>query len=377
MTRRIYLDYNASTPLDPRVLRTIYHTLEEEQGNPSSTHFFGRQSHRLLEESRTKIADCLHVLPQEIIFTSGGTEGAALTLYGALQGDYRGHIITSVAEHSCVYQTLQDIQKRGCEVTYLETGLWGAIQPEAVQAAIKSNTRFITCMAVNNETGVKTDISAIAKIAQEAGIPLIVDGVCLLGKEEWTVPQGVSAMFFSAHKFYASKGVGFVVCRRSLKLKPQLLGGPQEFSYRAGTENLSGIVGMAHGVELIYQEQATIAKHMQALRDYLEHSLINTISEVIVNGLGPRTTNTTNLSFLHVDGEALLMALDLEGIAVSHGSACASGALEPSRILLKMGVPHPQARTSIRFSIGRFTTKEEIDDVIEVLCHLVKKLRIN
>lgn len=372
---RIYLDYNASTPIDPSVLKVLIKELEEEAGNPSSLHFHGQQSRRKLEHSRQSIARFFKVKPQEVIFTSGGTEGAALLLQGIISPEQKGHVISSGAEHSCVYQTLKELERRGSPVTFLPTGPLGAIQPEEVAKAIRSDTKLIALMAVNNETGVITDLEAIASIAQEAKIPFIVDGVAWLGKESLTIPAGVSAIFFSGHKIHAPKGIGCCICRQSLKLTPLFFGGGHEFNRRAGTENLSGIIALAEAIALLNQNEKSYIAHMRHLRDRLEQGLLSRISNVVINGTGPRICNTTNLSFLGVDGESLLMVLDGEGISVSHGSACSSGALEPSRILLDLGIPLSQAKTAIRFSVGRTTTQDEIDFAVDTIAKAVDRLR--
>jgi cysteine desulfurase len=374
MNQRIYLDHNATTRLDPSVLEAVIRELKEE-GNPSSIHTQGQQARQRLNHYRQIIAQFLHVSPSELVFTSSGTEGATLFLHGFLQGNYGGQIVTSNAEHACVHETVLELQKRGCEVCFLPVGLRGAVQPEAVKAALTSSTRLITLMAVNNETGVKTDWEAIAAIAKEANIPFVVDGVSLLGKEPFSIPQGVTAMFFSGHKCHAPKGIGVAFCRRGYKLSPLFLGGNQEFQRRAGTENLPGIAGLAKAIEILQTEQDKITTHLLQMRNRLEQGILEQIKDVVINGEGERVANTTNLSFLGVDGESLLVTLDMEGLSVSHGSACSSGALEPSRILLNMGMSFEQARSSIRLSISRFTTQEEIDRSITILTKTVQQLR--
>lgn len=370
----IYLDYNASTPLDPRILKVLIKELEEEKGNPSSIHYYGQQCRQKLEDSRQTIARFFKVKPQEVIFTSGGTEGAALLLQGLMLHHPVEHVISSGAEHSCVYQTLKECRKKGTDVTFLPTGKWGAVAPEEVEKAIRPQTGLITLMAVNNETGVMTDIEAIAKIAQRANVPFIVDGVAWLGKEKIHIPAGVSAAFFSGHKIHAPKGVGFCICRSSLKLTPLFVGGSHELNRRAGTENLPGIVALAEAITLLEHSQDDFIHHMRQLRDLFEQELFNRLPSVILNGLGPRVCNTSNLAFSGIDGETLLIQLDMEGLAVSHGSACASGALEPSRILLEMGIPLSQAQSSLRFSIGRMTTETEIHQAIKIIVRVVERL---
>ncbi len=371
---RIYLDYNASTPLDPRVLKVLVKELEEE-GNPSSLHFHGQRCRRVLDESRQTIARFFHVKPHEVIFTSGGTEGAALLIQGVMSRHPTGHILSSGTEHACVYQTLKELEKKGASVTFLPTGQWGAVNPEDVERAIQPDTRLMTFMAANNETGVLTDLAPLAALAQRHRIPLIVDGVAWLGKASNPLPPGVSAAFFSGHKIYAPKGTGFCLCSSALKLTPLFFGGHQEYQRRAGTENLPGIVAMAEAIRLLQQEQEIAIAHMRQLRDEFEQELQTHLVDVVVNGAGPRLSNTTNLAFLGVDGESLLMNLDMEGISVSHGSACSSGALEPSRILLAMDMPMKQALASIRFSLGRTTTKAHMQTAADIVIRLVKRLR--
>ncbi len=373
--KRIYLDYNASTPLDPNVLKVLVQELQEEAGNPSSIHFHGQQCRRKLEDSRQKLARFFKVKPQEIIFTSGGTEGAALLLQGLLLQNPSQHVISSGAEHGCVYHTLKEFCKKGTEVTFLPARQWGAVLPEDVEKAILPQTRLITLMAVNNETGVMTDIEAIAAIAQSARIPFVVDGVAWLGKEKISFPAGVSALFFSGHKIHAPKGVGFCICRQNLKLFPLLVGGGQEFNRRAGTENLPGIVALAEAISVLEQNQESMIHHMRQLRDLFEQELLTRLNHVVINGLGSRVCNTSNLAFLGVDGETLLINLDREGVSASHGSACASGALEPSRILLEMGIPLAQAQSSLRFSVGRTTTEAEIRQAVAIIVKIVERLR--
>lgn len=375
MNRRIYLDNNATTFLDPRVKEAVVHHLEATQGNPSSIHSYGQEARAILIKARKQIADYLAVSPNEIIFTSSGTEALNMILRGVFGIHSQGHLITASTEHASVYATAKAIVNEECSVTFLDPGLWGAVTPEAVQKAIKPTTRLIALMAVNNETGVKTDIEVIAALAQENKIPFLVDGVGLLGKESFEIPPGVSAMCFSGHKLHAPKGIGFAFVRNTLKLDPLIIGGEQEFGKRGGTENLPGIVGLATAVSILQTELPAASKKMQDLRDRLEHKLLARLEGVAVNGLGPRVANTVNLSFECIEGETLLAMLDMEGVAVSHGSACASGALEPSRVLLNMGISRAKASTSIRISLSRFTTEDEIEEAVEIISSAVTKLR--
>jgi cysteine desulfurase len=374
MLKKIYLDNSASTPLDPRVLQRVVHHLQDVSGNPSSTHSYGREARKALLQARDQIAHCLNVKSEEIIFTSGGTEGANLVIRGVLEKTCDSHIITSNVEHSCVFHTIKEMEKRGHSATFLAPGLWGSVIPEAVRNALQPNTKLITFMSVNNETGIKTDIEAIATIAEQAGVPFFVDGVALLGKEIVRIPEGVSSMSFSGQKVHAPKGVGFVFIRRNLKLSPYIIGGDQEYGRRGGTENLSAIVGLAEAVTLLCENQAEIEQHMMRLRNKFERTLLTSLPNVSINGEGPRVSNISNLCFEGLDGETLLTILDQNGLAASHGSACSSGALEPSRILLNMGLPLEKVRASLRFSLSRFTTEEEINQALGIIIKAVQRL---
>ncbi len=372
--KRIYLDNNASTSLDPRVAQAIQKELQT-LGNPSSVHSFGQDLRNQITKSRRSIAAYLGSKPQELIFTSGGTEALNMVIRGVFGEKPSGHIITSSAEHSCVFHGVKWMESCGCEATFLSPGSWGAVTPVALRIALRPYSRLIALMAVNNETGVKTDIEAIAEIALEAGIPLLIDGVALLGKETFTIPKGVSAMCFSGHKFHAPKGIWLAFIRSGLKCAPLLIGGGQEYQKRGGTENMFGIIGLAEAVKILETELPEASLQMAELRDRLEEGLRSQLPDILVNGEGPRVVNTTNLSFLGVEGESLLMNLDLAGIAVSHGSACSSGALEPSRILLNMGYGVDRALSSVRFSLSRFTTRQEIDTSIDLIVQTVQRLR--
>lgn len=371
MEQRIYLDNNASTPLDPAVLDKLIHDQRHYFGNPSSTHSFGREAKARLTQARDTIAKYLCVRPNEIVFTSGATEGLNAILRG-LALDKPGHIISSDVEHSCVYSTLKELEKLGNTVSYLQAGLHGSITSEAVRAAIRQDTRFVAVMAVNNETGVKTDLKGIAEVCLAYRVPLIVDGVAMLGKEIIELHPGISAMCFSGHKLHAPKGVGFSFIRTQLKFPSMVTGGEQEMLRRGGTENMSGIVALAEAVRVLSRELPSAKERMQLLRDRFEKEVMKNCSFVTVNGTGPRIVNTSNLAFGEMDGESLLMKMDMLGLAASHGSACSSGALEPSRVLLNMGIPLKLARSSIRFSLSRFTTEEEIAKAIEIIIKAVR-----
>ncbi len=375
MSERIYLDNNSTTGIDPRVLEAMLPELSELPSNPSSIHYFGQQAKTRLSVARSTIANFLKVKPQEIVFTSSGTEAMNLLLRGFFHKEISGHAISSNAEHSCVYKTLLDLQEKGLDVSFLPAGLLGAVTPDQIKAAIRPDTRFISLNAVNNETGIKHDLNAIGQIALEAGIPLFVDGVAWIGKELFTIHPGISGIGFSGHKFHGPKGIGFAFVRSNIKLKPIITGGPQESVLRAGTENLAAIVGLAKAVEVLKVELPAATERMALLRDKLEAGLLVKADPAVVNGMGHRICNTCNLSFPGDLGEDLLIALDMAGVAVSHGSACSSGALEPSRILTNMGLPPQIAKSAIRFSLSRNTTEEEIDRAIEIVSEIANRFR--
>lgn len=374
MKKRIYLDNNGSTLIDPRVLEVVVNDLGNHYGNPSSVHSFGQDSRNRLIKARSTIAQVFCVKSNEVIFTSGGTESLNMLLRGFLEKN-KGHVITSSVEHSCVYSTLKALENGDRSVTYLSPGLWGGITVDAVEEALRPDTRLIALMSVNNETGVKTDIEGIAALAQERSIPFFVDGVAQLGKEPIVIPSGVSAICFSGHKIHAPKGVGLAIIRNNLKFPSLCTGGFQEYGRRGGTENMPGIVGLAEAIRLLPLELPQASQKMSSLRDRLEQGILANIPGVNVNGQGPRVSNTTNLSFADIEGEMLATSLDMEGVAVSHGSACASGALEPSRILLNMGISPALAHSSLRFSLSRFTTEEEIDACIQIVTRIIKRMR--
>lgn len=368
---KIYLDNNATTPLDPLVIEAVLQELSAAPGNPSSIHSFGRATKRRLQGYRETIARFFSVQPQEILFTSGGTESMNLLIRGLFE---KGHIISSNIEHSCVYNTLLSLQKGGASLSLLPAGLLGAVLPEHVEAAIQSDTALIVLCAVNAETGVKHDIGAIGALALKYNIPLVVDGVAWLGKELFSIPPGVTGIGFSGHKLHAPKGVGCVYLRATSKLSPFITGAHQEYGLRPGTENLPGIAGLAKAIDLLPSYLPEATRRMELLRNQLEKGLQSRIETTLLNGAGRRICNVSNLSFPQELGEDLLVALDQEGIALSHGSACASGALEPSRVLTQMGIPFSVARSAIRFSLSRYTKPEEIEVTVATTARIVERL---
>lgn len=333
--------------------------------NPSSVHAFGQRAKGLISKARAQVAAFFGAKPEEILFTSGGTESINTFLKALV-----GHVVTTSIEHSAIAKTLKNLK-----VTEVPVGLWGAPLPNQIEEAIQPDTSAIILSASNAETGVKIDLEAIAKIAERRKIPLFIDAVSFIGKEPFILYPGITAVAISAHKFHGPKGIGALYLRSSFKLPAAITGGAQEMGRRAGTENLAGILGLAEALEILKENQTHITSKLLDLRIHLESALVQKIPDIAINGSGPRISNTVNIAFLGCDGETLLMQLDLAGIAVSHGSACSSGSIEPSRVLTNMGIDRKTARSSIRFSLSRLNTREEIDLAVEKTAEIVKKLR--
>lgn len=370
MKNNIYLDNNATTEIDPRVKKAVIEEMGLGFGNPSSIHSFGQEVRNRLTKARRKAAAAFGMRPTECLFMSSATEAINTIFKGT-----EGHVITSSVEHACTFANAMQMKEAGRPIDLLPPGESGAVTVDQVREAFKPNTSLITLMAANNETGVKTDIEAIAALAEQHRIPLFVDAVALVGKELFFPPPGVSGFCISGHKFHAPKGIGALFLRSPLKVHPLMIGGPQEYNQRAGTENILGIIGMAKALELLDEELPEATRRMERLRDYLEQELMKRLSDIEINGTGPRVCNTTSLSFSGVEGESILMNCDLEGLALSHGSACSSGSLEPSRILLNMGISKERARSSVRFSLSRLTTEQEIEQAIDIVEKVVLRLR--
>lgn len=363
--KKIYLDNNATTLVDPRVIAAMCDELSLSPSNPSSTHSFGQAAKKRLQNAREKIAAFFKCKPSEVIFTSGATEAINMLL----RGIKARHIISSDIEHSAVYNTLKNFES---DVTFLSAGHKGYIDSQDLVQAIQASTNLLVFGAANSETGVKNDIEAFSDIALSANIPLIVDGVALLGKEPFRVPEGVSAIAFSGHKFHAPQGIGFAIIRSGFKISPFMTGGDQEYSKRSGTENLPGIIGLAKAIEILSLELLETSEKMKFLRDDFENQLKKHIA-IQINGEGQRISNTSNIFFPNTEGETLLIQLDRLGIAASHGSACSSGALEPSRILTNMGFVKERVRSSLRFSLSRFTTQDEVNQAVKSILKIVNK----
>jgi cysteine desulfurase len=375
--RRIYLDHNASTPVHPEVVAEMLPFLTERFGNPSSIHAFGREAREGLETARARIAHFLRVGKDEVVFTSGGTESDNLAIKGVAAARGRGHIITSQVEHHAVLRACQALEGQGFGVTYLPVDGDGMVDPDAVRRAIRADTILVTVMHANSEVGTVEPIEAIGPIAREHGIPLHVDAVQTLGKipidlDAW----GIDLLSFSSHKIYGPKGVAGLYIRKGTKMVAIQQGGDHERRRRAGTENVAGIVGFGQAVELRGREMVAEAERLTALRDRLTDGIRARVPEVRVNGHATRRLpGTASLCFRHVESESIVLGLDLKGIGVSAGSACTSGNVEPSYVLVAMAVPVDWAMGAVRCSLGRGTTAEDIDDVIDAAEPLVRKLR--
>jgi cysteine desulfurase len=377
---KVYLDHNATTPLHADVLAAMLPYLTERFGNPSSLHAWGQEARQALEEARRRVAAALSSPDKDtIIFTGGGTEADNLALIGAaLAQQARGrHIIISAVEHHAVLHAAAALGRQGFEVTRLPVDDQGILDPEALRQAIRPDTVLVSLMHGNNETGVLFPIAAAGRICRERRVTFHCDAVQSFGKLPLDVEAlGVDLLSVSAHKIHGPKGVGALYIRRGTKMQPILHGGTQERSRRAGTENVAGAVGLAAATSLALRDQEAAGKRMADLRDRLEQGLMAAAPGVVRNGHpAERLPHTSNLSFLGAEAESLILALDLQGIGVSSGAACSSGALELSHVLTAMGLPRQRAQSAIRFSLGRDTAPEAIDRVLEVLPPLVERLR--
>ncbi len=376
--RRVYLDHNASTPMHPDVLAAMYPYFAEQYGNPSSIHTFGREARDAVEAAREEIAGFLGVARGEIVFTSGGTESDNLAIKGVAHAHGRGHVITSQVEHHAVLRTCQALERAGFAVTYLPVDADGLVDAEDVRRALRSDTILVTIMFANSEVGTIMPIEEIGRIAQERGVPFHVDGVQAFGKIPFDVRRaGISLLSCSAHKIYGPKGVGGLYIRKGTRMVSVQHGGDHERRRRAGTENVPAIVGFARAVAARAREMGDEAERLRALRDRLWAGIQAKVPDVRLNGHpARRLPGTLNLSFRGVEAESLILALDLKGIGASAGSACTSGSLEPSYVLTAMGIPAEWALGALRCSLGRGTTAEDIDYVLEVLPAAVDRLRV-
>lgn len=377
---KIYLDNNATTRLDDDAFDAMIPFFKEEYGNAFSLHLFGRETGKAVAESRKVIADLLGVLPEEIIFTGSGTEGDNLAIRGVARAyKNRGkHIIVSSIEHPGVRNTCKDLEKEGFEITVLNVDKNGVVDLEQLKSAIKDETILISVMHANNETGVIQPIEEIGKIAKENKILFHVDAVQSMGKLEINPKEmGIDLLVFTAHKFYGPKGVGALYVRNGVRLGKVITGGGQERKLRPGTTNTPLIVGMAKALEKAYAEREEENKRVGELRDYFEEEISVRIPEIVINGKNvPRLPGTSSITFKYVEGESILLSLSMKGIAVSSGSACSSDELQASHVLLAMGIPVEFAHGTIRFSLGKYNTKEEIDYTIEAVVEIIGKLRM-
>ncbi|MCH9632583.1 MAG: Cysteine desulfurase NifS [Chlamydiae bacterium] len=372
---RIYLDNNSTTVLDPEVLDAMQFDLCNVPRNPSCIHSFGRDARNELIRAKRVIADAFEVSSEEIYFSSGATESNNFLLKGFLKKIFPKTVITTKLEHSSIFRIVEEYQKNGGDVCFLPVDKVGAPKLDDLKKVIGKQTGLLTLMAVNNETGVKTDYESFAQLAKEHNVPFVIDGVALLGKEPFKVVDGISAVSFSGHKLHAPKGIGITYLSDEFDLDPLIIGGNQQNSMRAGTHNLSGILGFSKAIELLQSILPHETLKMQKMRDRFEKTLQEKLENVLINGEGNRICNTSSIAFLGCDGESLLMSLDMQGVAASHGSACSSGSLAPSRILSAMGYPKERVESSIRFSISRFTTDSEIDRAIAIIVDVVKQMR--
>ncbi len=377
---RIYFDHNATTPVDPAVAETMMRVLTEDFGNPSSVHHFGQRAKAIIDEARSAVAGLIGADPGDVVFTGGGTEGDNLAIRGiaeALDPTGRKHLIASAIEHEAVLNTLKALTRRGWKTTLLPVNETGIVSPDTLRSAMTDDTALVSVMHANNEIGTVQPIPELAAIARERRALFHTDAVQSAGKIPIDVKTlGVDLLSISAHKFYGPKGVGALWIRRGVRLQPPLTGGKQERSRRAGTENVAGIAGMGVAAREALAKMDSEAGRLAALRDRLEDGILRSVTGTAVNGVrSPRVPNTTNISFDRTEAESLLIALDLEGVAVSTGSACSSGTLEPSHVLKAMGFPPHRTQNSLRFSLGAANTETEIDRVIAVLPGIVEKLR--
>jgi len=374
--RRVYLDNNATTPLLPEVFEAMRPYFAEHFGNASSIHHHGQETRAAVERAREAVAALLGCRSSEIVFTSGGTEGDNLAISGlARAGD---HVVSSTIEHHAVLNSCKHLEAIGCEVTYVPVDGRGLVDPEDVRRALRPNTKLITIMMANNETGVLQPVEEIGKIAAEADVYFHTDAVQAAGKVPIEVKGiGCDLLSISGHKLHAPQGVGALYVGKGTILQPMFYGGSHERSRRAGTENVPGIIGLGKAAEISREalDRGDLAQ-MAAMRDHIEQTILSEVEATGVNGEGaPRVPNTTNIHFDYIEGEALVIALDLKGLAVSTGAACSSGAIEPSHVLTAMGLPPEIARASLRFSLGKQNTPDDVEFALDLIPQTVARLR--
>jgi cysteine desulfurase len=376
----IYFDNNATTRVAPEVVEAMLPFLTELWGNPSSAYTFGHQVAGYLEEARAKVAELIHAEPREVIFTSCGTESNNAAIQSALvtQPEKR-HVLTTAVEHSANIKFCKFLQKRGYEVTFLPVNAEGLLDLDRFKAALRPDTALVSVMLANNETGMLLPVREIAGICRTRGVLCHTDAVQTPGKLELDVRElGVEFLSLSGHKLHAPKGIGALYVKRHTRFQPYLIGGSQERGRRGGTENVANIVAFGRAAELAQEQLPGVVPRVRALRDRLESELLRTIPDVTLNGARePRLPNTTSLAFAGVEAEGILLLLDQVGICASSGSACTTGSLDPSHVLMAMGCGPTRARASIRFSLGRYNTEAEVDFVLQHLPPIIEKLRTN
>ena len=374
--RRVYFDNNATTPVLPEVFEAMQPYFSEHFGNASSIHHHGQETRAAVERARESVAALLGCRSSEIVFTSGGTEGDNLAIFGLVKpGD---HVISSTIEHHAVLNSCKRLQSLGCEVTFVPVDGRGLVDPGDVRRALRPNTKLVTIMMANNETGVLQAAEEIGKIAAEADVYFHSDAVQAAGKVSIDVKRiGCDLLSISGHKMHAPQGTGALCVGKGTNLQPMLYGGSHERSRRAGTENVPGIVGLGKAAEIAKAalDRGELSR-MSEMRDRIEQKILDTVEATGINGQGPaRVPNTTNIYFDGIEGEALVIALDLKGLAVSTGAACSSGAIEPSHVLTAMGLPAERARASIRFSLGKQNTPGEVESALDLIPGTVARLR--
>ncbi len=378
--KKVYLDNNATTRMREEVLEEMLPFLKENYGNASSVHAFGRVARKAVDDARVRVAGLIGAAsPEEVIFTSGGTEADNYAIKGSVSAlrQKGNHIITSVIEHHAVLNTCKFLEKEGVKVTYLNVDKDGLVDPAEVKKAITDKTVLVTIMYANNEVGSIEPIEEIARLVKEKGVYFHTDAVQAAGKIGFSAKGlGADLISISGHKIYGPKGIGALYVKKGTKITAQLHGGHHEMGKRAGTENVAGIAGFGKACELAKKELAGEIKELTGLREHLYKGIISKIESVRLNGHPEkRLPNTLNVGFKYLEGESIILSLDMEGVAVSTGSACTSGSLEPSHVLTAMGVDPADTQGSIRFSLGRDNTKEDMDFVIEVLPPIIKRLR--
>ena len=385
---RIYFDHNATSPLHPEVAQLVARLLTEEFGNPSSVHTFGQRAKAVIDEARSRVAALIDAEPGDVVFTAGGTESDNLAIRGAAEAMApagRKHLIASAIEHEAVLTTCKALERRGWTVTLLPVGQSGIVEPDALRDALRDDTALVSVMHANNEIGTIQPVRELAAIARERGALFHTDAVQSIGKIPVSVRErGVDLLSLAGHKFNGPKGTGALWIRRGTRMTAAMTGGRQERNRRAGTENVPALAGLGLAAQIATARRdrlqpvrlQPVQNETAALRDKLEAGVLAGIADTALNGARDRRVpNTTNISFEGIEAESLLIALDLEGVAVSTGSACSSGSLEPSHVIKAMGLPHHRGTSSIRFSLGLGNTEAEVDFVIARLPALVEKLR--